>query len=144
VLCRLTLAPQPIDPVVSSAEATEADPASAAAEYGGEFRTDVETFVSRAAVVPGRYELPPVADNAYLAFVDRSGGSADSMTLADRSQRRQPRRNRRRARAAGRRSLLMSSRFGGNRGILGGWHATWPSERNDRRHAEQSVHQLPA
>jgi hypothetical protein len=67
-------------------EAAEADPASAAAEYGGEFRTDVETFVSRevveAAVVPGRYELPPVPDNSYLAFVDPSGGSADSMTLA--------------------------------------------------------------
>jgi hypothetical protein len=67
-------------------EATEADPASAAAEYGAEFRTDVETFVARevvdAAVVPGRHELPPAANNAYLAFVDPSGGSADSMTLA--------------------------------------------------------------
>jgi hypothetical protein len=67
-------------------EAAEADPASAAAEYGAEFRTDVETFVARevvdAAVVPGRYELPPVPGNAYLAFVDPSGGSADSMTVA--------------------------------------------------------------
>jgi hypothetical protein len=67
-------------------EAMEADPASAAAEYGADFRTDVETFVARevvdAAVVLGRYELPAAADNLYLAFVDPSGGSADSMTLA--------------------------------------------------------------
>jgi hypothetical protein len=67
-------------------DATEADPASAAAEYGAEFRTDVETFVARevvqAAVVPGRYELAPVPGIQYVAFVDPSGGSADSMTLA--------------------------------------------------------------
>jgi hypothetical protein len=67
-------------------EATEADPASAAAEYGAEFRTDVETFIARevvdAAVVPGRHELPPVAGVPYVAFVDPGGGSADSMTLA--------------------------------------------------------------
>jgi hypothetical protein len=67
-------------------EAIEADPASAMAEYGAEFRIDVETFVSRevveAAVVAGRHELPPVPRMAYRAFVDPSGGSADSMTLA--------------------------------------------------------------
>jgi hypothetical protein len=67
-------------------EAVEADPASAAAEYGADFRTDVETFVARevveAAVVPDRHELPPVASNSYLAFVDPSGGSADAFTLA--------------------------------------------------------------
>ena len=48
-------------------EAMESDPASAAAEYGAEFRTDVETFISReiidAAVVPGRFELPPMPGN---------------------------------------------------------------------------------
>jgi hypothetical protein len=42
---------------------TEKDPANAAAEYGAQFRTDVESFVSRevvaAAIVPGRHELPP-------------------------------------------------------------------------------------
>jgi hypothetical protein len=68
------------------AEAYEDDPASAAAEYGAEFRTDVETFVSRevvdAAVVAGRHELPPVDRLRYVGFVDPSGGSADSMTLA--------------------------------------------------------------
>jgi hypothetical protein len=67
-------------------EAYEDDPASAAAEYGAEFRTDVETFVSRevveAAIVPGRFELPPVSGVNYHAFVDPSGGSSDSMTLA--------------------------------------------------------------
>ena len=68
--------------------AYDADPASAAAEYGAEFRADVETYVSReavdACVVLGRHELPPLHDGAhhYVAFVDPSGGSADSMTLA--------------------------------------------------------------
>jgi hypothetical protein len=66
--------------------AMEEDPASAAAEYGAEFRSDVETFVSRevidAAVVPGRHELPRIDGLAYVAFVDPSGGSSDSMTLA--------------------------------------------------------------
>jgi hypothetical protein len=68
-------------------EAIEADPASAAAEYGAEFRTDVESFVSRevldACTIAGRYELPPVAGLHYgSAFIDPSGGSSDSMTLA--------------------------------------------------------------
>ena len=66
--------------------AMEADPASAAAEYMAEFRTDVETFVSRdvveAAVVAGRHELPRAERVRYHAFVDPSGGSSDSMTLA--------------------------------------------------------------
>lgn len=69
--------------------AYEEDSAVAAAEWGGEFRVDVETFVARevvdAAVVPGRYELPPstITPNVnYVAFVDPSGGSSDSMTLA--------------------------------------------------------------
>jgi hypothetical protein len=65
---------------------SEKNVAVAAAEYGAEFRTDVETFVAReiveAAVVPGRHELPPVSTNSYVAFVDPSGGSADAFTLA--------------------------------------------------------------
>lgn len=68
------------------AEAYEQDEAAAAAEYGAEFRRDIESFVSReavdAAVVPERRELPPVSGVRYLAFVDPSGGSQDSMTLA--------------------------------------------------------------
>ncbi len=67
-------------------EAYERDPASAAAEYGAQFRSDVESFVSReaveACVVPGRHELPPVEGVRYTGFVDPSGGSQDSFTLA--------------------------------------------------------------
>ena len=67
-------------------EAYEQDPVSAAAEFGAEFRADVETFVAReaveACVVPGRRELPPVSGQSYQAFVDPSGGSADAMTQA--------------------------------------------------------------
>jgi hypothetical protein len=66
--------------------AYEEDEVAAAAEYGAEFRRDVESFVSREAVdavtVPGRLELAPVPDRPYVAFVDPSGGSSDSMTLA--------------------------------------------------------------
>lgn len=63
------------------------DPAAAGAEYGAEFRRDVETYVSRealdAAVVEGRRELPPVQGVHYAAFCDPAGGSGkDSMTLA--------------------------------------------------------------
>lgn len=67
-------------------EATERDPASAAAEYGAQFRSDIESFVSRevveACVELGVRERGPVADVSYFAFVDPSGGSADSFTLA--------------------------------------------------------------
>jgi hypothetical protein len=66
--------------------AMERDPAAATAEYLAIFRTDIESFVSReaieAVIVPGRYELPPIRGVAYVAFVDPSGGRADSMTLA--------------------------------------------------------------
>ena len=66
------------------------DRASAAAEYGAEFRSDIETFISQEAleqcVVPGRREIPPVDPKSdsmrYAAFVDPSGGGADSFTLA--------------------------------------------------------------
>ena len=67
-------------------EAYERDPSSAAAEYGAVFRADVETLLTLevvdAATVPGRCELAPVSSLKYVAFVDPSGGSADSMTLA--------------------------------------------------------------
>lgn len=62
------------------------DPAHAAAEYGAEFRTDVELFVPREVVEQcveaGRFEQAPEAGVHYQAFVDPSGGSQDSMTLA--------------------------------------------------------------
>ncbi len=66
--------------------AMERDQASAAAEYGAEFRSDIEGFVSREAVEavisPGVYERAPLSNTRYIAFVDPSGGSADSMTMA--------------------------------------------------------------
>lgn len=62
------------------------DEASARAEYLGEFRRDLEAFISRetldACTIPGRRSLPPLPAHAYVAFVDPSGGSADSFTLA--------------------------------------------------------------
>lgn len=70
----------------------EDDPARAASEYGTDdgrvtFRSDVETFLTAeavaAVVVPGRFELPPVADTRYIAFCDPAGGSGgDSFALA--------------------------------------------------------------
>jgi hypothetical protein len=67
-------------------EAMERDPASAAAEFGAEFRSDIEGFVSReaveACVMGGVRERAPLAGVSYFAFVDPSGGSADSFTLA--------------------------------------------------------------
>ena len=81
-----TLTMNPTVPRSVIDKAYERDPASAAAEYGAEFRNDIETFVAREVierlVIPGRFELPPVDGRAYCAFVDPSGGSSDSMTLA--------------------------------------------------------------
>lgn len=58
----------------------------ARAEYGAEFRRDIESFVSRetiaACVVSDRRELPPIAGLRYVGFVDPSGGSSDSFTAA--------------------------------------------------------------
>jgi hypothetical protein len=62
------------------------DPARAQAEYLAQFRTDVETFISRevidAAVVPGRHDLPHMDGVTYTGFTDPSGGSSDSMALS--------------------------------------------------------------
>ena len=66
--------------------ALDRDAASASAEYLAQFRTDVESFISReaveACVAVGVRERAPLPDADYMAFVDPSGGSADSMTLA--------------------------------------------------------------
>jgi hypothetical protein len=75
-----------LDPSVVE-QAYEDDPASAAAEYGAEFRDDINEFVSReiidACTVRGRVEMLPAAGVLYRAFVDPAGGSGtDSMTLA--------------------------------------------------------------
>jgi hypothetical protein len=74
-----------IEPEVIEA-AYEDDPAAAAAEFGGEWRRDIESFLTKEAidcVMPtGRLEIPPMSGTSYVCFVDPSGGSADSMTLA--------------------------------------------------------------
>jgi len=62
------------------------DPAVAGAEYLAEFRTDVESFVKRevidACTVKGRHEVSPDSAHHYVGFVDPSGGSRDSFSLA--------------------------------------------------------------
>ena len=64
----------------------EKDPVSAAAEYGAEFRTDLEAYVSREAVEAcvewGVQERSPLGNVRYVGFVDVSGGGADSFALA--------------------------------------------------------------
>jgi hypothetical protein len=64
----------------------ENDPSAAAAEYGAQFRTDVESFISREAIEavtsPGVFERGHISGQRYFAFNDPSGGSSDSMTLA--------------------------------------------------------------
>jgi hypothetical protein len=67
-------------------EAMDRNPASAAAEYLAQFRSDIESYISRdaleACVTLGCRERPPVSGTQYSGFVDPSGGSADSFTLA--------------------------------------------------------------
>ena len=70
--------------------AFEEDPVAAASEYGQDgrvvFRRDVEAFLDpaaiRAVMVEGRREIEPRHGQWYAAFVDPSGGSQDSFTLA--------------------------------------------------------------
>ncbi len=66
-------------------EAYEDDPVSAAAEFGAQFRSDVENFLSievvQACIDPGIFERAP-GRHVYRAFVDPSGGSGDSFTVA--------------------------------------------------------------
>jgi len=62
------------------------DPEAARAEWLAEFRSDLEAFLPieaiQAVMVQGRYELPPMANLHYSAFVDPSGGRRDAATLA--------------------------------------------------------------
>ncbi|WP_434723111.1 hypothetical protein [Mesorhizobium sp. RIZ17] len=61
------------------------DPSSASAEYGGEFRSDVEMLIDREtvelAVDLNTPQRPYRQGIRYRAFIDPSGGSSDSMTL---------------------------------------------------------------
>ena len=81
-----TRAMNPLVPQTVLDRAYADDEAVASAEYGAQFRRDVESFVAHdvvdACVVAGRRELPPVSGLRYHAFVDPSGGSQDAMTLA--------------------------------------------------------------
>jgi hypothetical protein len=62
------------------------DYSAARAEYFGDFRDDLETFLSiealEACIIPGRFELPKIENVSYYAFVDPSGGRGDAMTLS--------------------------------------------------------------
>jgi hypothetical protein len=65
----------------------ERDAASARAEYGAEFRSDIESFVTieavEACIETGRFERPFLSGLRYVAFIDPAGGSGqDSMTIA--------------------------------------------------------------
>ncbi|MDP6686984.1 MAG: hypothetical protein QF680_03295, partial [Acidobacteriota bacterium] len=81
---------QQLNPTISEAviaRAYQDDPINARAEYGAEFRSDAEGFVTSEAiqgcVVPDRLELRPIKGERYVAFIDFAGGSgADSATLA--------------------------------------------------------------
>ncbi|WP_369719922.1 hypothetical protein AB8Z38_22160 [Bradyrhizobium sp. LLZ17] len=68
-------------------EAYAADPASASAEFGAQFRNDIESYISLDAVLAcvsdGIYERPAERGVTYSAFLDPAGGSGqDSYTLA--------------------------------------------------------------
>jgi hypothetical protein len=78
-----------LNPTIDAAiisRAYEEDPQVARAEWGAEFRDDVSGYVDAdvvaACVASGVRELPPMQGVRYFGFVDPSGGSADSMTLA--------------------------------------------------------------
>jgi hypothetical protein len=62
------------------------DPLANKAEFLAECRTDVESLLTiesvNAVIDPGVKERAPDLKHSYVAFVDPSGGSSDSMTLA--------------------------------------------------------------
>ena len=63
----------------------EEDPEMALCEWGAEFRSDLETFLSleaiEAVIMQGRFDSH-MPGAKYLAFVDPSGGRRDAATLA--------------------------------------------------------------
>jgi hypothetical protein len=73
-----------VDPSVIE-QAYEEDESSARAEYGAQFRADIESYVDPESVahcvIPGRTSLEPAMSLSYRAFVDVAGGSGqDSFT----------------------------------------------------------------
>lgn len=79
-----TMNPTIADRVIE--EALERDASVAASEWLAEFRSDIESFVTREAVEAcieaGVRERPRVSGVRYAAFCDPSGGRSDAMTLA--------------------------------------------------------------
>lgn len=78
-----------MNPTADEAEivlAYDEDPIAASAEYGGQFRSDLEAYVPQEVVelaMAGQpSERPPQSGISYSAFLDPSGGSSDSFTLA--------------------------------------------------------------
>jgi hypothetical protein len=67
-------------------QAYERDPESAKAEYGAQFRSDLEAFIVREVVEAVTraepLELPYNSRNRYVAFVDPAGGGQDEFTLS--------------------------------------------------------------
>jgi hypothetical protein len=80
----LTMNPGVPEAVIKAAY--ERDPASAAAEWGAQFRDDVAAFISReiveACIVPDREDLPALQGVDYFGGCDPSGGARDSMCLS--------------------------------------------------------------
>jgi hypothetical protein len=79
-----------VNPVVDEkivADAFEADPARASAEYGAKFRSDCENYIAReiveACTPVGRFEIPYRTGPKFAAFVDAAGGAGtDSFSVA--------------------------------------------------------------
>ena len=67
-------------------DAYEDDHAAAMAEFGAQFRRDIESFTNiesvEAVVAEGITERYPTSGQIYYGFVDPSGGSKDAFTLA--------------------------------------------------------------
>lgn len=81
-----TLRMNPTLPQRVVTQAYHRDAAAAAAEYGAEFRTDVESFITREALDAVTRNGPLVREYdrkyRYLAFVDPAGGGRDEYTMA--------------------------------------------------------------
>lgn len=77
----------PTVPASEIEDAYAADPTAASAEWGAQFRSDIESYISLEAlepcISPGLFERAPISGITYQAFIDPSGGSGqDSFTLA--------------------------------------------------------------
>ena len=80
----LTMHPD-LDPAIVE-QAYQDDPVAAEAEFGAQFRSDLQAYVAPevvdACIAHGCYEREPEPGIRYEAFCDPSGGSSDSMVLA--------------------------------------------------------------